>query len=151
MPLSRPAPLADIHELNDFSSGVTSLDDWLKRRARSNQVSGASRTYVVSEGPRVVGYYALASGGLAIADSVGRFRRNMPDPIPVVCSVAWQWTVRSRATASAADFFEIVRCASRRQPTRSESGGSSFRLSPNRQRDSIRPLASIRRRRTRWR
>jgi predicted N-acetyltransferase YhbS len=84
MPLARPEPLAEIHELNDFFCGVTSLDDWLKRRARTNQVSGASRTYVVADGPKVVGYYALASGAIATADSVGRFRRNMPEPIPVV-------------------------------------------------------------------
>jgi len=84
MPLTRPEPLAEVHELNDFFSGITSLDDWLKRRARSNQVSGASRTYVVADGRKVVGYYALASGAIATADSVGRFRRNMPDPIPVV-------------------------------------------------------------------
>jgi predicted N-acetyltransferase YhbS len=84
VPLTRPAPLADIHELIDFFSGVTSLDDWLKHRARANQVSGASRTYVVADGHRVVGYYALASGAIATAESVGRFRRNMPDPIPVV-------------------------------------------------------------------
>ncbi|HUN98354.1 MAG TPA: GNAT family N-acetyltransferase [Bradyrhizobium sp.] len=84
MPLTRPEPLAEIHELNDFFSGVTSLDDWLKRRARANQVSGASRTYVVADGRKVVGYYAVASGAIATADSVGRFRRNMPDPIPVV-------------------------------------------------------------------
>ena len=32
----------------------------------------------------MVGYYALASGGITVAGSVGRFRRNMPDPIPVV-------------------------------------------------------------------
>src|SRR5271165_4336069 len=83
MPLTRPEPLAEIHELNDFFSGVTSLDDWLKRRARANQVSGASRTYVIADGHKAVGYYALASGAIAAADSVGRFRRNMPDPIPV--------------------------------------------------------------------
>lgn len=83
MPLSPPEPLADTHELDAFSSGVASLDDWLKRRARANQVSGASRTFVVAEGRRVVGYYALASGGIAAVASVGRFRRNMPDPIPV--------------------------------------------------------------------
>ena len=84
MPLSRPEPLADAHELNDFYSGVASLDDWLKRRARSNQVSGASRTYVVADNHRVVGYYALASGAIAVdSSSVGRLRRNMPDPIPV--------------------------------------------------------------------
>ncbi|MDA8048850.1 MAG: GNAT family N-acetyltransferase [Rhodospirillales bacterium] len=46
-------------------------------------MSGASRTYVVPEGRRVVAYYALASGAIAVAGSVGRFRRNMPDPIPV--------------------------------------------------------------------
>lgn len=83
MPLSRPEPLADIHAVNDFSSGVDSLDDWLKRRARPNQVSGASRTFVIAEDRKVVGYYALASGAIAAGESVGRFRRNMPDPIPV--------------------------------------------------------------------
>jgi GNAT superfamily N-acetyltransferase len=84
MPLTRPEPLADIHELNDFFCGITSLDDWLKRRARANQISGASRTYVVADGRKVVGYCALASGAIAAADSVGRFRRNMPHPVPVV-------------------------------------------------------------------
>jgi GNAT superfamily N-acetyltransferase len=84
MPLLRPEPLAEAHELNDFFSGVSSLDDWLKRRARANQVSGASRTFVAADSHKVVGYYALASGAIAAAGSVGRFRRNMPDPIPVV-------------------------------------------------------------------
>ena len=83
MPLSPPTPLADLHELNDFFSGVPSLDDWLKRRARANQLSGASRTFVVTENHNVVGFYALASGAIAAPSSVGRFRRNMPDPIPV--------------------------------------------------------------------
>ena len=83
MPLSRPEPLADAHELNDFFSGVASLDDWLKRRARANQVSGASRTFVVADNHKAVGYYALASGAIAVDTGVGRFRRNMPDPIPV--------------------------------------------------------------------
>jgi GNAT superfamily N-acetyltransferase len=83
LPLSRPEPLSDLHELDDFISGVSSLDEWLRRRARANQVSGASRTFVVADRRKVVGYYALASGAIAVASSVGRFRRNMPDPIPV--------------------------------------------------------------------
>lgn len=84
MTLSAPEPLADHHDVADFNCGVPSLDDWLRRRARANQSSGASRTFVVCEGDRVVGYYALAAGGVAVAAAPGRFRRNMPDPIPAI-------------------------------------------------------------------
>ncbi|MFB2567070.1 GNAT family N-acetyltransferase [Rhizobium sp. IMFF44] len=83
MTLSAPAPLADHHALAEFNSGVIELDDWLRRRARSNQTSGASRTFVVCEESRVVAYYALASGAVKQPEAPGRFRRNMPDPIPV--------------------------------------------------------------------
>jgi len=78
-----PEPLAARHDLREFSSGEVSLDDWLRRRALANQVSGATRTYVVCDGKRVVAYYALASGAVAIESAPGRFRRNMPAPIPV--------------------------------------------------------------------
>ena len=84
MPLSAPQPLGDHHLLGNFTSGATALDDWLKRRARANQASGASRTFVVCEGDAAVGYYALASGGITLQDAPGRFSRNMPNPIPVV-------------------------------------------------------------------
>jgi GNAT superfamily N-acetyltransferase len=82
--LAAPEPLADGHRLDAFDCGVLSLDDWLRRRALQNQASGASRTFVVSESGRVVAYYALASSAVALAEAAGRFRRNMPDPIPVV-------------------------------------------------------------------
>jgi predicted N-acetyltransferase YhbS len=78
-----PEPLADHHDIGNFRSGEASLDDWLKRRARANQVSGASRTYVLCEEQRVIGYYALASGVVTVEGAPGRFRRNMPNPIPV--------------------------------------------------------------------
>jgi GNAT superfamily N-acetyltransferase len=55
-----------------------------KRRALANQASGAARTFVVCEADRVIGYYALASDSVTIAAAPGRFRRNMPEPIPVV-------------------------------------------------------------------
>jgi GNAT superfamily N-acetyltransferase len=71
------------HGLADFRSGVPVLDDWLKRRALQNQETGATRTFVVCRESRVVAYHALASGGVAIVQAPGRFRRNMPDPIPV--------------------------------------------------------------------
>lgn len=84
MPLSAPALLAEHHELDHFTSGEASLDDWLKKRARANQAGGASRVFVVCEGQRVVAYYALSSSSVTAAAVPGRFKRNMPDPIPVV-------------------------------------------------------------------
>lgn len=82
--LSSPEPLTADHEIDAFDSGQAALDNWLRRRALANQSSGASRTYVVCEGKRVVAFYALASGAIAQADVSGKFRRNMPEPIPVV-------------------------------------------------------------------
>lgn len=84
MNLSPPGPLAAHHDIESFSCGEESLDVWLKRRALKNQISGASRTFVVCKGKRVVAYYSLASSAVATIEAPGRFRRHMPDPIPVV-------------------------------------------------------------------
>jgi len=96
--------LADAHEIEDFQSGEPPLDEWLRRRARANQVSGATRTYVVCEGTsKVIAYYALASGVITTTNAPGRFRRNMPDPIPVAVlarlavDVSWQGKGLGRA------------------------------------------------------
>ncbi len=79
-----PEPLTAEHSLGGFASGVASLDDWLRRRALQNQLSGASRTFVACSAGQVIAYYALAASAVAADASPGRFRRNMPDPIPVV-------------------------------------------------------------------
>jgi GNAT superfamily N-acetyltransferase len=84
MNFTPPEPLATHHAIADFSCGNTSLDDWLKKRALANQSSGATRTFVVLADEKVVGYYALASGAISTQSVQGSFRRNMPDPIPVV-------------------------------------------------------------------
>lgn len=84
MTLRAPEPVDGSHDLAEFDSGVPALDDWLKRRALANQVSGATRTFVLCDDDHVVGYYALASGAVRADQAPGRFRRNMPDPVPVV-------------------------------------------------------------------
>jgi len=82
--IGAPEPLASHHDLEPFASGVESLDQWLKRRALKNEATGASRTFVASVEHRVLAYYALASSAVTVDAAPGRFRRNMPDPIPVV-------------------------------------------------------------------
>jgi GNAT superfamily N-acetyltransferase len=82
--IAAPVLLDDRHIFDTFDCGVPALDEWLKRRARANAKDGASRTYVACDGSQVIGYFALAAGAVEVAAAPGRFRRNMPDPIPVV-------------------------------------------------------------------
>jgi GNAT superfamily N-acetyltransferase len=81
--LAPPELLADRHDPSVFASGEPTLDDWLRRRARANQLSGASRTYVLAQAERVIGYYSLAAGAIAVTEASGRLRRNTPHPIPM--------------------------------------------------------------------
>lgn len=82
--ISAPTLLDEGHDLSSFDCGHDVLNDWLRKRARANQVSGASRTYVICDDSRVIGYYCLASGAMSAEDAPGPIRRNMPDPIPMV-------------------------------------------------------------------
>ncbi len=84
MIMRSPEPMTSLHATNRFSCGVDSLDVWLNRRAMPNQASGASRAFVICQGKSVVAYYALAASAISASAAAGSFRRNMPDPIPVV-------------------------------------------------------------------
>jgi GNAT superfamily N-acetyltransferase len=82
--LRAPEKLSPEHDLAAFDCGETALDEWLRRRAAKNESIGASRTYVICAGKRVVGYYSLALGAATHDQVAGRVKRNMPDPIPVM-------------------------------------------------------------------
>lgn len=83
--LAAPQPLAASHLLDDFSCGEPVLDQWLKRRAMKNQLTGASRTFaVVDEHKQVRGFYAMAAGAVSHQLATSPIRRNMPDPVPVM-------------------------------------------------------------------
>ena len=80
-----PEPLTAAHTLAEFACGEGSLDDWLKRRALANHLSGASRSFVVADSTGgVFGYYAMVAGAVAHAQASSSVRRNMPDPVPVM-------------------------------------------------------------------
>lgn len=77
-------PLAEDHDLNGFDSGEPELDHWLRRRAWRNQTAGFSRTYVVADRQRVVGYHAVSAFAVIRSDSTGRARRQAPSRIPAI-------------------------------------------------------------------
>ncbi len=82
--LSVPTPLLVTHATDEFDCGEPALNDWLIKRALKNENSGASRTFVVCQNNRVVGYYVLATGSVMHKQAPSKVRRNMPDPVPVM-------------------------------------------------------------------
>ena len=83
--LGAPEPLSPTHRADEFGCGEAVLDEWLKQRAMANQVSGASRTFVVvDQNHRINAYYAMAAGAVSHRTATSSVRRNMPDPVPVM-------------------------------------------------------------------
>jgi len=82
--LAAPVALTPHHDCSAFDCGHAELADWLRRLARGNEASRGSRCFVVCEGKRVVGFYALAAGSVQREHTHGAVRRNMPNPIPAI-------------------------------------------------------------------
>ena len=83
-PYRGPELLTPGHRTDTFGCGDDPLNEWLRRRALRNQADGSSRTWVVTDGARVVAYYASSTAALARAEAPGRIRRNQPDPLPAM-------------------------------------------------------------------
>lgn len=81
---SRPRAIREDDDTATFDSGEPSLDEYLRKRAYANHLQGASRCFVTCRRGRVVGYYALAAAGVQRSDALGKVRRNMPEPVPVI-------------------------------------------------------------------
>lgn len=97
--LSAPQPLVAAHQLADFECGEPALDAWLKRRAMNNQLSGASRSFVVlDQENQVRGFYTLAAGAVAHQAATRSVRHNMPDPVSVISGLP----MRSSSTSYSA-------------------------------------------------
>lgn len=81
--LTAPVRLIPAHEISQFDCGVAALNDWLKANALSGEGKSV-RTYVLCEGPTVVGYYSISTGAVERGSAPNaKMRQNMPDPIPV--------------------------------------------------------------------
>jgi GNAT superfamily N-acetyltransferase len=81
--LNRPAPLEKHHVTKDFTSGAAELDDWLRNYAWMNHRSGNARVFVATKEDRVVGYHALAMGGVAKSEAPEELTKGgVPTQIP---------------------------------------------------------------------
>ncbi len=81
----RIGPLERVHLLDAFDSGADELDRWLHRFARIADGAGTAKTYVLTSGNRVLGYYALTPAGVSREELPERHAKGMPaHPIGVI-------------------------------------------------------------------
>lgn len=85
MAVAGPQTLDVSHRLEMFDCGNRALNDWPIKHARQAQASGSAKTFVVTEGEHVVGYFSLTVGQVDIMTAPDRVRKGMARyPIPVV-------------------------------------------------------------------
>lgn len=84
MSYSKPRAIRGDDETSKFDCGEPSLNDWLRRHALPNGLSGTSRTFVTTSDDHVVGYYALASASVMRANAPMRVAKRQPEMVPVV-------------------------------------------------------------------
>ena len=83
--LSAPVLLTKTHKIARFDCGKPPLNDILIKYALQNQASGGARTYVMTRGPRVIGYYSLAPASVVPEDAPARSIKGQARyPVPVI-------------------------------------------------------------------
>jgi GNAT superfamily N-acetyltransferase len=81
----RIAALGRDHTLDRLDSGAPELDEWLRRFARVADAAGTARTYVLLDGKRALGYYALTPASVDRRELPERHARGVPaHPIGVI-------------------------------------------------------------------
>ena len=114
--LRAPEPLAARHDVSRFLNGIhSSLDQWLRERARSSEALSA-RTYAVcsiEEPDRVVGYFSISAAvEQRNALPSAKLRRGMPEQVPLLLigrlAVDAEWRGRGLGSALLAD--ALKRC-----------------------------------------
>jgi GNAT superfamily N-acetyltransferase len=96
--LQPPRKLEKSDVRSGFSSGANELDDSFRRFAWQNQRANNAVTYVLSHQGTILGYYAIASGGVGHGDVPDEFAKRRPDPIPIIilARLAVDQSVQSR-------------------------------------------------------
>lgn len=121
MSLTAPEALEADHRLDDFDCGKAPLNEWLLRHARQAQASGSTKTFVVTDEGRIVGYFSLTVGHVDVLEAPERIRKGMGQyPIPVVILARLAVSVKDQGRGIGAG---MLRDAVRRTLLISEQAG----------------------------
>lgn len=80
-----PRKITESEDLSQFSCGITEIDEWAHKRAKTAEKNGTAVVYVSCSENTVAGLYSLSAHSV-VRDEVGGgwLRRNTPESIPVV-------------------------------------------------------------------
>lgn len=84
MNFTRPRKLERADTRIGFRSGANDLDDWLTKYAWQNQEANNAITYVITDGSRVVGYYAITMAAIAGSAAPEPLQRGRPNQVPCI-------------------------------------------------------------------
>jgi len=80
-----PQALGQQHHLEGFDCGKPALNEWLVRHALQAQGAGSCKTFVVTGGEQLAGYFSLTVGQIDTLEAPERMRKGMGQhPLPVV-------------------------------------------------------------------
>ncbi len=124
-PLNAPELLGKSHQVSHFDCGKPPLNDFLTKFALQNQGGGSARTYVLTRGSRVVGYYSLAPASALpedVPERVGKGQGRYPVPVILMARFAIDQVEQGKGLGKA-----LLRDALRRALNGSETiGGRAF-------------------------
>ena len=120
--LTAPRKLERSDVRKGFESGAGELDEWLAKYAWQNQQANNATTYVVTDGERVVGYYAITMAAVARHDAPADLQRGRPSQIP--CILLARLAVDKAAQGEGLG-WELLRDALLRSVSLSESIGAA--------------------------
>lgn len=124
-PLSLPVLLSSEHELAGFDCGKAPLNDFLVKYALQNQASGGARTYVLTRGKRVIGYYSLAPASVAPEDAPARVMKGQGRyPVPVILMARFALDLSEQGKVTAKSCSATPSAAP--WPGRKRSAGAPF-------------------------
>ena len=124
-PLHAPALLTKSHDSAGFDCGKAPLNEFLIKHAWSNQAGGGARTYVLTRGIHVIGYYSLAPASVVTEDVPARILQGQGQrPIPVILMARFAVDVREQGKGFGK---ALLRDALRRALSGAEAiGGRAF-------------------------
>ncbi len=107
-------PLDDEHRVAAFDCGVAALNDYLIRRALSDQQAGKSRTLVAARGKRVVAFVSLAAASVEPDTATGRVAKGQGSqgvPVILLARLAVDAREQRRGLGTAMLVEALARCA----------------------------------------